>query len=173
MTGWTRFAVLVMVAGLACGPALAQDGTGSLLGRSVVFNVNTWDDPHAPYLVSRDYAAKVADGPEFGMTPEGGLALDVVPVLVDIGKDRIDLAYPGQMPGAFMYAAFNGYVLRFAGECTLITGAAIDTDATTLPLTDADLVITPQSLGVNVAGQSYDKHSRIGVHVTVADCPVS
>lgn len=164
---------LTFVMLLVAGPVVAQDRAVTLLGRSVVFNVATWDDPAAPYLVSRDYRAKAGDGPEFGMVAEGQSGLDVVPVLVDIGADRIDLSYPGQMPGEFTPAAFNGYVMTFSSECTLITAARIDPAATTLPLTDNDLIVAPQSLSVNVQGHAFDKHTTIGILVGVADCPIS
>jgi hypothetical protein len=159
-------AATVLCLGLT--PACA-DG---LTGRIVQFNIITYDDPATPYLTSRDYVAKVGEGPEFGMVREGFSGLDVVPVLIDVGANRIDFTYPGQSPGAFSTAAFNGYVLRFPTTCTLIAGAAVD-PATTLPLTSKSLTLTPQSLMINVSGLAFDAKSRISLTLDVLDCPLS
>jgi hypothetical protein len=150
--------------------AAAQDG---LTGRTIVFNVLTFDDPLSPLFTGPDYIAKVTQGPEFGMIRQGTDGLDVVPVLIDLSDSRIDLSYAQNDPGQFAHAKFNGYVLRFPTDCVLIGGAAIDPKTTTLPLTDANLILTPQSLSLNVAGLPFDQTSRIGIIVEVMDCPVS
>ena len=152
-------------------PTVAQDG--SLTGREVLFSILTLDNPKTPLFTSSDYGAVVGPGPEFGMVREGtAFGLSSVPVLVDLGANRLDLSYPGELPGQFMQARFNGYVLRFPTDCVLITGAAIDATATTLPLTNEDLIVSPQTLEINVAGQEYDATTRIGVLIDVMDCPI-
>lgn len=150
--------------------AAAADG---LTGRTVIFNAAAWDDPAAPYLVGSDYGGVVGDGPEFGMLREVQGNLGVVPVLIDVGPGRIDFSYPGVEPGAFAEAAFNGYTLRFPTECVLIAGAAVDPAATTLPIDDSALIVTPQSLSLNVAGLDFGPDTRIGVTLEVLDCPLS
>jgi len=157
---------------LALCPAIAG-AEGNLMGRTVQFNVSTWDDPAQPYLTSRDYIATVAPGPEFGMVREGHVGLDVVPVLIDLGYQRIRLSYAQNLPGAFAEAAFNGYVLTFLTDCVLIEGAQIEAKGTTLPMDDSNLLVQPQSLGINVAGLNYAPEDRITVVLDVADCPLS
>ena len=134
-----------MLAALALSvfPAVLLAETGGLSGRSVVFNVLTYDDPATPLFVGRNYAAKVIPGPEFGMIREGTPDFEVVPVLVDLSDHRIDLSYAETPPGHFASATFNGYVLIFPTNCVLIGGAQIDRTITTLPLTNADLILTP------------------------------
>lgn len=156
---------------LCATPTFAQDG--SLTGREVLFSILTLDNPKEPLFTSTDYGAVVGPGPEFGMVREGtAFGLSSVPVLVDLGTNRLDLSYPGEAPGRFMAARFNGYVLRFPTDCVLITGAAIDPDATTLPLTNDNLIVSPQSLEINVSAHEYDETTRIGVLIDVRDCPI-
>lgn len=164
--GW-RLSLALLA--LLPGAAAAQ----GMEGRAVLFHTETWDDPDRPDLVGSDYAGRVGPGPEFGMVAEGNLFLQVVPVVIDVSETRIDFAYPGQAPGQFHTAAFNGYVLTFPAECTVITGARIDPEATTLAIDDSALILTPQSLMLNVSGQPYDAETRIGVLIEVGDCPMS
>lgn len=162
---------LVALLALCAAPAFAQDG--SLTGREVLFSILTFDNPKEPLFTSSDYGAVVGPGPEFGMVREGTtFGMSSVPVLVDLGPSRLDLSYPGELPGQFMPARFNGYVLRFPTDCVLITGAAIDATATTLPLTNDDLIVSPQTLEINVAGHDFDATTRIGILIDVMDCPI-
>jgi hypothetical protein len=163
-----RIGAGVLIAALAIGGAVQADG--GLTGRTVVFSAETWDDPAAPYLVSSEYIAKVADGPEFGMAPEATESLYVVPVIIDIGPDRIDLSYENAVPGRFAVAAFNGYVLRFAVDCVLFEDAVLDLDATTPELAAAHVTVEPQAVRINVSGLFNDPASRIGVRLAVTDC---
>lgn len=169
--GWRPEALAALAALLLAAPVAAQ----GLDGRTVLFRAETWDDPDAPYLRGSDYVGRVGKGPEFGMVrelnPDGSLG--VVPVVIDVADGRVDFSYPGQLPSEFYEAAFNGYVLTFPTECTLIRGARIDPGATTLPLEDTDLILTPQSLSLNVAGHPFDETTRIGVVIDVGDCPIS
>ncbi len=158
---------------LSLVPGLALAEQGGLTGRTVLFSVLTYDDPAVPIFIGRDYAAKVVAGPEFGMVREGTEGFDVVPVLVDLSDQRIDLSYAQTPTGQFASAAFNGYVLTFPTDCVLIGGARIDPATTTLPLTNASLILTPNSLSINVAGLSFDQSTRIGLKVSVMDCPLS
>lgn len=159
----TLAALLLLVA----APVAAQ----GLEGRTVLFRIALWEDPALPLLESRDYVAVVGDGPEFGVAREGNALASVVPVTVDLGPDRIDLSYAEG--GVFGEAGFNGYVLTFPTDCALLLGAAIDREATTLPLRDADLVLEPQALRLHVGGLSYEPGDRIGLTLRVADCPVA
>lgn len=164
-------AVCLALAGLPWAGAAAADG--GLLGRSVVFSVETWDDPEAPYLQSSAYRAVVGPGPEFGLAPESNGELFVVPVLIDIADDRIDISFKNVPAGTFFDAAFNGYVLTFETDCVLFRSAILDTKATTLPIGKEAITVTPQSVRVNVPGLSHDENSTIGVRLDIEDCPVS
>lgn len=154
---------------LLCSAAAAE----GLEGRTVLFRVESWDDPAAPYLVSSDYAGVVGPGPEFGMVREHGAGLAVVPVTIDVSEGRIDFTYPGQEPSQFAAARFNGYVLTFPASCTVVAGAAVDPVTTTLPLAPDALTITPRGLSLNVAGLAFDATTTIGLLVDVTDCPMS
>lgn len=160
---------LALLLALLAGPA----GADGLEGRTVLIRVETWNDPKAPLLESRDYVAEVGPGPEFGVTFEGSFGFGVVPVIIDLGARRIDFSYAGNAPGFFAQTRFNGYVLTFPVECTLFTGAALDGAATTLGLTEDDLTVTPQSLEIDVSGLAYGPEDRIGVTLDVTDCTLS
>jgi hypothetical protein len=162
---------LACLTGAFALPHSAQ--AGGLLGRTVTLNVLTFDDPADPIFIGPDYTGRVRAGPEFGMIRQGQDGLAVVPVLIDIADRRIDLSYAQTEPGQFAAARFNGYVLRFPNDCVLIGGAAIDPKATTLPVTDKNLILTAQNLSINVAGLPFDRTARIGVILSVMDCPVS
>ena len=161
---------LALALALCGAPALADSG---LLGRSVVFSVETWDDPATPYLQSSAYRATVGPGPEFGLAPETNGQLFVVPVLIDIGADRIDISFKNIDPGYFYDAEFNGYILTFEADCVLFTRAILDDKATTLPLEKDAVEVTPQAVRVNVAGLYHDETTTIGVELDVQDCPLS
>lgn len=162
--------LLALALALPLASPVAAEG---LEGRTVLFRVETWDDPAAPLLVSRDYVAAVGAGPEFDVAIQASGGLVVVPATIDLAASRLDLSFADLAPGAFAAAAFNGYVLTFPVECTLLTGAALDPAATTLPLTAADVAVEPQALRVNVAGRAYGPGDRIGLTLDVTDCPLS
>ena len=169
---WDPRALLLRLAFLVVlwpGTLLA-DG---LMGRNVQFNVETWDDPNEPFLGSRDYVATVGPGPEFGLIREGRIGMDVVPVLIDVSRHRIRFSYAQNEPGAFAVANFNGYLVTFLTDCVLIEGASVEAKGTTLPMDDSNLIVKPQSLGINVSGLNYTPTDTITVVVDVADCPIS
>ncbi|MFT4149301.1 MAG: hypothetical protein QM656_03815 [Paracoccaceae bacterium] len=169
MTGNPLAASLVSVWLLAC----AAHADPTLDGRRVTLNVLTYDDPAKPLLESIGRTVTVGPGIEFGMGPEGWTnGLDVVPVQVEIGPDRIEFSY-GEGPGTFWTAAFNGYVVRFAGDCALFSGARIDGTATTMQVGDADIRVGPQALYINVAGRDYGPDKRLALDLKVEDCPLS
>lgn len=160
---------LALPLALLAGPAGAQ----GLEGRTVLMRGETWDDPTAPYLRSSDYVGEVGPGPEFGFKPEAQGGLVVVPVVIDFEGSRVSFSCEGTGGGAFTPARFNGYVLTFPVECTLLAGASIDPAATTLPLKPSDVVVEPQALRVNVAGMAYGPKDRIELRLDVTDCPIS
>lgn len=160
---------LVLALCLMACPALAG---GTLEGRIVTLNTETWDDPADPLLVSQGRTVQVGRGVEFALLPEGRTpGFDVVPVEVEILPDRIEFAY-GDVSGTgqFWQAAFNGYVLRFAVDCALIAGARVDPAATTMAVTDADLSTDGRALFINVAGRDYGPTARLAIDVAVTDC---
>ena len=155
---------------MASFPAFAG---GSLDGLTVTLNVETWDDPSAPLLISEGRTVTVGQGVEFGMGPEGWTGgLDVVPVEVQIAPGRVEFRYGEGFSGTFWQAAFNGYVLRFRSGCALFSGAHIDPAATTMDVTDKDITLGPQSISVNVAGRAYGPEARLALDLDVADCPM-
>ncbi|GGL62676.1 hypothetical protein [Wenxinia marina] len=161
---------LAVALALLSEAALAE---GGLEGRTVVFRVESYDDPAAPYLVSEDYVGAVGPGPEFSMEEEGGLWVDVVPVRIDLSDGEIELTWPSVEAGPFATFAFNGYVMEFAGDCALIERAKVVDWETTLPLADDALEVTPLRLALDVSGLEYGPDQRIVIALQVADCPVS
>ena len=152
---------------LLAAPAWAE----TLEGRLVTFTVETWDDRDQPLLRARGRTVTVGSGIEFGLGPEGLTGgLDVVPVLVEIGPDRIELTYPDQS-GRFFEAIFNGYVLRFETDCALFETVAIDPKASTMPVTEVWAEVG--ALYINVSGLEYGPDARLAIDVQVADCPLS
>lgn len=160
----------LLCAVLLAPPAMAG---GTLEGRIVTFNVETWDDPARPIFISEGRTVKVGPGVEFGMGPEGHTeGFDVVPVQVEIGADRIEFSYPAGS-GEFWAAAFNGYVLRFPTDCALFEEVRIDAAETTIPLKPSDLRTDGGALFINVAGRGYGPGQVIALDVTVGDCALS
>jgi hypothetical protein len=156
----------VLAAALA-GPA----GAGTLEGRLVTFTVATWDQRERPFLEARGRTVTVGQGVEFGLEPEGLTGgLDVVPVTVEIGPSRIELAYP-DVRGQFYEATFNGYVLRFETECALFDEVRIDPAATTMPVTEIWAEVG--ALYINVSGLEYGPEATLALEIEVADCPLS
>ena len=156
---------------LSALPALAE---GTLQGRIVTFRVLAYDDPALLLFDGVGRTVRAGPGVEFGLEMEGGQnGLDVVPVVVNIGDDRIEMSYQHVAPGVFATATFNGYELRFDTECALFSAAEIDKGATTLPLDDTALRSERGSLFVNVAGHPYGRTTRIAIDLDVTDCPMS
>ncbi len=151
-------------------PAFAEP---SLYGRTVTFRTVTYDDPTRPVFDGQGVTVKVGDGVEFGLNPEGAQnGVDVVPVLVDILPNRIEVRSTIG-PGWFMDAAFNGYVLEFATDCALFTGVAIDPKFTTWPLKPGDVTTDRGALFINMAGLPYTNEDAFALNLQVADCPLS
>lgn len=163
--------VAVLVAALLALPsALAAQG---LEGRTVLMRGETWDNPAIPYLLSSDYVGLVGEGPEFGFIPETNGNMYVVPVTIDLGPDRVAFSYEGTKGGTFTQAQFNGYVLSFPVECTLLEGARLDLAATSPALAKAEVKVGPRELRVDVAGLTYTARDRIELLLDVTDCPIS
>ncbi|MBL9048957.1 MAG: hypothetical protein JNK19_02465 [Tabrizicola sp.] len=155
------------LAALLVSPATA----GTLEGRLVTFTVETWDNRAEPLVQARGRTVTVGQGVEFGLEPEGLTGgLDVVPVSVEIGPTRIELAYPGGI-GQFYEAAFNGYVLRFETECALFEKVAVDPEATTMNVTE--VWAETGALYINVSGLGYGPEAKLALDLEVADCPLS
>lgn len=161
---------MIRAAALALALA-APAAAGTLEGRLVTFSVETWDDRAAPLLVADGRTVAVGQGIEFGLGPQGFTGgLDVVPVTVEIGPQRIELSYPRGI-GRFYEARFNGYVLRFETECALFEHVAIDRAATTMEVTE--IWAETGALYINVSGLGYGPEARLAIDLQVADCPLS
>ncbi|SHJ12179.1 hypothetical protein [Wenxinia saemankumensis] len=165
-----RTSLALVFACLAAPQASQAEG---LLGRTVVFTVEVWDDPQAPLLESGAYTARVGPGAEIEMTEEGWLGMNVVPVTIDISDSRVTFSYEGDWTGTFYPSAFNGYVMRFAGECALIERAKPVAEGSTQPVPAEAVSFGSQELRLNVAGLSHAPGERIEIALRVADCPVS
>ncbi len=150
--------------------ALPLAAGGTLDGRIVTLNVETWNDDLLPFFVSEGRTVTVGADVEFDMLPEGRtVGFDVVPVRVEIRPTRIEFSY-GEEVGRFLDAPFNGYVLRFAVECALIEGAKIDPAGTTMPVADADIRSDGGALFIDVAGLDYGPKAKLAIDLAVSDC---
>lgn len=155
---------------LVAAPAFAG---GTLEGRLVTMNVLTFDDPAAPLFESEGATVKVGHGVEFGMGPEGhSLGFDVVPVQVEITPGRIELSYP-EGAGNFWPSTFNGYVLRFKGDCVVFTQAQVDHAETTMPIAPGAVYRSGNALYINVSGLDYGPDAKLALDLAVTDCPIS
>lgn len=166
-----RFLALLMLLALPgfTPAAIAQEG-GTLEGRIVTLNVETWNDAGVFLFQSVGHTVKVGLGVEFGMGPEFRTpGFDVVPVQVEVKPQRIEFTY-GEERGSFWDRTFNGYVLRFVAECALIKGVAIDHQFTTMAVTEDDIRQDGGALYINVAGRDYGPEVRLGLDVSVSDC---
>ncbi len=162
------FATMLMASLLGISASLGLCGT--LEGRVVTLNVETWNEPGAMLFQSAGRTVKVGDGVEFGMGPEFRTpGFDVVPVQVEIRAKRIEFTY-GEERGQFWDTTFNGYVLRFATECALIESFVIDRAFTTMPVKDGDVWADGAALYINVAGRDYGSEMGLAIEVTVSDC---
>jgi hypothetical protein len=150
-------------------PAFAEP---TLNGRIVTFQVLAYDNPAMPIYAGPKTTVVVTEGVEFGLTPQGGGGVDVVPAIVDIGPSRISVRTT-EGPGQFLQAAFNGYVLEFATDCVLFNAVAIDRKGTSYPIKQTDVLVEGGVLRVNVAGMEYDIGSLVTLNLQVADCPLS
>ena len=156
-----------LAAALLAPPASAE----GLEGRTLVFRVETIDAAGTPLLTSRDYVARVEDGAEIAMGPEGWMGLDVVPVTLDLAAGSVTFTWPEAGTSVFYESAFNGYVMEFAGECALISRAEVA--ESTMPLPEDALEAGPLSLRLDVSGMAYGPDQRVVLAGEVADCPIS
>lgn len=165
---------VIAISGMALAMAGASPSQADILGRGVTFQVLTYDDPAHPLFEGTVHRARIGDKPEFGLRFEGVQnELDVVPVLVDISADRIEISYASAPPGELWPAVFNGYVLTFDHGCAVIGAARVDRGFTTLPFDNKRLRLEADVLKLNVSGLKYDKTSRIGIELDLIPCPES
>lgn len=178
MPAWLRQGLpcaAATILALLSTPASVQSGT--LEGRLVTFSVETWAEGGARTFGTEGPSVLVGDAVEFGMAPEGrSNGLELVPVTVEIKPERIEITYPDDplFPDQrFVEAAFNGYVLRFAADCALFDRVEIDRSFTTMAISDSDIRTDQGALYINVSGRSFGREARIGLDLSVADCPMS
>ncbi|MBT0957946.1 hypothetical protein IV417_11135 [Alphaproteobacteria bacterium KMM 3653] len=163
-------ALIATLAALAL-PAMAEQ---TLMGRSVVFSVLTYNEKDEPLFVGKRHDAVVGDGIEFGLVPEGVQNnLDVIPVLIDISAKRLTISFEASAEALLFDTEFNGYVLEFLTDCLLFQGAAIDAEATTLDMAPDAVFWDRGTLYINAAGFPVTPETRIAVDFEVADCVIS
>lgn len=165
LLGITAFAVFI--------PGLAN-AESSLIGRDVSLSILTYDIREKPLFAGEPHSVIVGDGIEFGLNYEGAQNdLDVVPLMIDISKSRIELNYSVAEPGYFFGAIFNGYVLSFNTDCVLFQRAEVDTEHTNMPIDNDRISFDRGILYINVSDISFDRNSKFAVDIEVADCPLS
>lgn len=143
----------------------------TLMGREVTFNIQTYDDPANPLFSSKVQTTTVTSKPEFGLRYEREVnELDVVPIRVDISDTRIEFVYTEDFDNELYKAAFNGYVLTFAGPCVKLDRVSVDRDFTNLPIDNKRVRVDGTTVMVNVSGQVFKPGSQIGLFVDLSPC---
>lgn len=161
---------------IALGCLFAAQGhahaDGSLMGRTVSFQIQTNSDAQNPLFVGKVHESRVTDAIEFGLVEEGPQNnLDVIPILVDVSARRIEVSYAIAAPSQMADARFNGYVMTFsATSCTLFVSAKVDAAFTNLAFSDDRVSVNENTLMLNVAGLAIDPHHKLAVDFTIADC---
>lgn len=82
----------------------------------------------------------------------------LVDVSIDAGNDFVAIDFDNAVQGSqFSTGYFNGYILTFEEDVAEnLTGAAVDSDVTTLELSDSDIELSGNQLSINVAGLYFD-----------------
>jgi len=159
--------------GVVCVLPAFVNAEQTLTGRSVEFSVQTYNDPQNPFFAGRVHKAIVSEGIEFGLGREGAQNnMDVVPILVDIDENSIEISFSISDPGILASARFNGYIIKFPTDCALLRGARIDQDNTNVEIDNKRISNDATTVMVNVSGLRNDRTSRIAVDLDVRDCPL-
>lgn len=160
--------VFLLVVAVSMPFSAAAEG---LLGRMVTLRTET----RVAGLTLTDDApaqeARITENAEFDIGgPVPGTALYIVPVRVDLGSRWIEFTYyPGGVD-QFLEADFNGYVFEFQPGCAELDGATVNPNASSVEVTDADLVVEPNRLTLDVSGRVVTDGSRIVIDIDVGDC---
>ena len=143
----------------------------TLMGRDVTLSVQTYNDPADMIFRGADHRSKVVEGLEFGLGREGVQNdIDVVPILIDISAERVEISYSIADPSELMKARFNGYVLTFGPGCGQITKGRVDTEFTNIQFDDKRVSVRDGVLMLNVSTLTTDQSSRLAVDLTLSDC---
>ena len=147
----------------------------SLLGQEVTVQVQTYDDLSTPLFWGTQHAAIVESGVEFDLQREGiQNDMDVVPIEIDIGANRIDLRYVFDSDLQLVASQFNGYIFDFGeGACITVEEARVDEGSTTLTFTDDRVSVTDNTVALNISGVTFGRDSQIGVDLRLKECPMS
>lgn len=145
----------------------APGGTkSSLLGAEVRLKILTVSGQEV-YIDAEQGQRTVGDAVEyprlFGQTKPGQneVGPEVVPGAADIGESSVTLDYTGLPSFRFARTSFNGYLLSFSGDqLARLKSASVNTDETTLGLSDGSLEVTDSTLSINVSGLSYGPTSK-------------
>jgi len=141
------------------------------MGRDVVMSVQTYNDPNEPLFVGAEHTSKVTEGIEFGLGNEGQQNdIDVVPILIDISANRIEIRYSIAPPSELMTARFNGYALKFGAGCGEIKRGRVDTDFTNLPFDNKRVRVRDGILMLNVSALATNRDSQLAVDLEMSDC---
>ena len=166
------FQMALAILGTACSLPVFASAEPSLMGRTVEFSIQTYDDPDKPYFSGRVHSAIVSEGIEFGLGREGAQnELDVVPILVNIGAGSVEISYSIADPGELASARFNGYIIEFLSDCELLGRAGIDQTATNVEIDNKRVSHDANTLMVDVSGLRHYRESKITVKLAVLDCP--
>ena len=158
---------------LLASAAAAEDGKGGLLGRQVTFGALLYENPAAPLYMGERHIATVSDDVEFGFGPEGVQnGYDVIPAIVDVADDRVEITYPEGVDGVFPEPEFNGYVLDFLTDCVLFRSAAVDEERNTGALLPKDVWVDGAKLYIDVGGADFRPGVVFAVTLDVIDCPI-
>jgi hypothetical protein len=164
-----RAALLALALLGPAGPVSAE----GLMDRNVSFGALAYEDRAAPIFVGQRHPAKVSDGVEYGLGPEGPQnGWDIIPAIIDIRTDRIVITYPDIPQDSFPVLEFNGYVLDFLTECVLFNSAAQNVELSTEALSEDAVFSEISQLFIDMSGVTFGPDTFIVIDVDVAPCPL-
>ncbi|WP_425050439.1 hypothetical protein [Psychromarinibacter sp. S121] len=140
-------------------------------GRTLSFHIETWDDPDQPMFETTVLTAPVGPRVELDVETLGRKAgFDLIPLMVDADADSVTLDFSQTGPQEFYKARFNGYVIDFGDGCPVLTGARLDPEATTLPISGKRLRVEDGVLWVNVSGLETDWNQKAVIRLDLTPC---
>lgn len=107
--------------------------------------------------------------PTVGVPP--GFASSLVDVAIDAGADFLEIDFTNSAPFSLFATGFkNTYVFTFASSIAVnITDAVIDTDLTTLGLTDDRVTFSGNELFVNVQSLPFNTSTFARINLTAEE----
>ncbi|WP_081251817.1 VPLPA-CTERM sorting domain-containing protein [Rhodovulum sulfidophilum] len=166
-------------AGILLAPSSVLAATLSLVGTELSLKTEAQATPTSQLFVTSFPASVTVSetsvefpdvaslfDPTVGVPP--GFASSLVDVAIDVGADFLTIDFTNSAPFSLFATGFkNTYVFTFASSVALnITDAIIDTNVTTLGLTDGRVTFSGNELFVNVQSLPFDTSTFVRINLT-------